>query len=47
MFSERSSLSDIKVLENWDVSKNSVFSGMFQNCSLSDIKPLENWNISK
>ena len=41
------SLSDIKALENWDISNGTNFSNMFCDCkSLSDIKPLENWNVS-
>ena len=47
MFYGCSSLSDIKVLENWNVSNGNNFFGMFFGCSsLSDIKGLENWNIS-
>ena len=47
MFSWCESLSDIKPLQNWNVSNGNNFSGMFCGCSsLSDIKPLENWNIS-
>ena len=41
------SLSDIKALENWNVSNGKYFLYMFSSCkSLSDIKPLENWNVS-
>ena len=48
MFYECSSLSDIKSLENWNVSNGNNFSGMFYGCSsLSDIKSLEKWNLSK
>ena len=44
MFSNCSSLSDIKSLENWNVSNVNNFSHMFDSCSsLSDIKSLENW----
>jgi hypothetical protein len=47
MFYKCSSLSDIKPLENWNVSNGNNFEGMFCYCSsLSDIKPLENWNFS-
>ena len=47
MFFGCSSLSDIKSLENWNVSNGIDFSGMFWGCSsLSDIKSLENWNVS-
>ena len=47
MFSLCSSLSDIKSLENWNVSNGTNFSYMFDRCSsLSDIKSLENWNVS-
>ena len=48
MFYKCSSLSDIKGLENWNISKGNNFSYMFNKCSsLSDIKPLEKWNLSK
>jgi len=41
-------ISNIKFLENWDVSNVINFSKMFMGCShISDIKPLENWNVSK
>jgi len=47
MFSLCSSLSDIKSLENWNVSNGTNFSYMFDRCSsLSDIKSLKNWNVS-
>ena len=47
MFSQCSSLSNIKALENWNASKGNDFSFMFFRCrSLSDIKPLQNWNVS-
>ena len=47
MFNNCSSLSDIKPLENWNVSNGNDFSFMFNNCSsLSDIKALKNWNVS-
>jgi len=47
MFFGCSSLSDIKSLENWNVSNGTYFSWMFRGCSsLKDIKSLENWNIS-
>jgi len=46
MFSNCESLSDIKALENWNVSKGSNFSEMFYGCSsLTDKKVLENWNF--
>ena len=42
-----SSLSEIKPLQNWNVSNGNDFSGMFYRCSSSlDIKPLQNWNVS-
>ena len=48
MFNRCSSLSDIKGLENWNVSNGNNFVGMFSYCSsLSDIKPLKNWKVSK
>ncbi len=48
MFSECSSLSEIKVLENWNLSNGNDLSEMFCGCSsLSDIQVLENWNLSK
>ena len=44
MFYHCNSLSDIKGLENWNVSNGNNFSYMFSYCqSLSDIKGLENW----
>ena len=44
MFSDCKSLSNIKGLENWNVSNGNNFSYMFYYCkSLSDIKGLENW----
>ena len=47
MFSWCKSLSDIKSLENWNVSNGNDFSYMFNECSsLSDIKSLQNWNVS-
>ena len=43
-----SSLSDLKPLEKWDVSKCTDFSDMFGECPLlSDLKPIKNWNVSK
>ena len=40
-------LSDIKGLQNWDVSNGKDFSYMFNEYkSLLDIKPLENWDVS-
>ena len=48
MFSGCSSLSNIKSLKNWNVSKGRDFSDMFSECTkLSDIKVLQNWNIFK
>ena len=47
MFWDFKSLSDIKPLQNWNVSNGNNFSSMFSECSsLSDIKPLQNWNVS-
>ena len=46
MFSECSSLSDIKSLENWNISNGTDFSYMFWGCSLLlDIKSLERYKI--
>ena len=45
MFWGSLSLSDIKPLENWNVSIGNDFGNIFCRCSsLLDIKPLENWN---
>ena len=45
---ECSSLSDIKPLKNWNISKEAKIYLMFKNCSsLLDIKALDNWSISK
>ena len=42
------SLSDIKPLQNWNVSNGNNFYCMFYGCSsLSDIKPLQNWKYFK
>ena len=47
MFYDCFTLSDVKSLENWNVSNGNNFSYMFCNCSLlSDIKSLENWKFS-
>ena len=47
MFSNCSSLSDIRALENWDVSNGNNFSYMFSGCkSLSNVK-IEKWDLSK
>ena len=47
MFYGCSSLSDIKPLQNWNVSNGNNFSHMFSGCSsLLDIKALQNWNVS-
>ena len=44
MFCECSSLSDIKPLENWNVSNGNIFDNMFKECSsLLDITPFKNW----
>ena len=45
MFSKCSSLSNIKGLENWDISKGNNFKFMFYECQL-DIKILHFWNLS-
>ena len=48
MFFGCSLLSDIKPLQNWNVSNGNNFEAMFYKCSsLLDIKPLQNWNISQ
>ena len=48
MFYCCSSLSNIKPLENWNVSNGTDFSGMFCDCrALSDIKSLENLECIK
>ena len=42
-----SSVSNIKSLENWDVSKVTNFENMFSECiQLSNINPLKDWNVS-
>ena len=47
MFFGCSSLSNLKPIENWNVSNGIDFSFMFSECSsLSDLKPIENWNVS-
>ena len=46
MFYGCSSLSDIKVLEKWNVSNCNNFSSMFCGSLLSNIKGLEKWNVS-
>ena len=47
MFLGCSSLSDIKALQNWNVSNENYYIGMLRGCPLlSDIKVLENWNLS-
>ena len=39
-------LSDIKPLQNWNVSNGNNFSYMFSKCDkLTNIKPLTNWNF--
>ena len=41
-------ISNLKFLENWNVSNVINFSKMFMGCSnILDIKPLGNWNVSK
>ena len=41
-------ISDLKPLENWDVSNGTNFIGMFMSCSnISDITPLQKWDVSK
>ena len=48
MFNGCSSLSDIKSLQNRNVSNGKYFSSMFAGfSSLIDIKPLHNWKVSK
>ena len=48
MFYGCSSLSDIKPLQNWNVSNGNNFYDMFIRCSsISDIKPLQNWKYFK
>ena len=44
MFRGCSSLSDVKVLEKWNVSNGNNFESMFCGCSLLDVKGLEKWN---
>ena len=47
MFNQCSSLSNLKGLINWNVSKGTDFSCMFYKCpSLKDINGLINWNVS-
>ena len=37
-------LSDIKALENWDISNGKKFDGVFSGCSQSlNTKDLQNW----
>ena len=41
-------LSDIKPLENWNVSNGKYFEFMFNKCSLlKDLTAVEKWNVSK
>ena len=48
MFEDCKSLSNVKGLENWDVSNIKSFHSFFRGCSkLSDISALKNWNVSK
>jgi len=47
MFGGCSSLSDIKALQNWNVSDGKNFYGIFQGCpSLLEVKILQKWNLS-
>ena len=47
MFNNCSSLSNIKGLENWNVSNGNNFSDIFSGClSLLNIKGLQNLNLS-
>ena len=47
MFSYCKYLSDIKPLDNWNVSKAKSFIGMFEELhELKDINPLKNWDVS-
>ena len=46
MFNDCSELSDIKPLENWNISKGVNFERMFTDCSKSlDKRPLEKWKL--
>ena len=48
MFYKGSSLSDVKPLQNWNVSNGKDFSCMFYGfSSLLDIKSLQNWKINQ
>ena len=48
MFKDCSSLSNIKPIENWDVSNGDNFEYMFSGCKDSlSTKPLKSWNFSK
>ena len=40
-------ISDLKAIQNWNVSNGKYFSYMFDRCSsLSNVKPIQNWNVS-
>ena len=44
---EKTKISNIQALENWDTSKSENFQSMFYGCELlTNIKPLKNWNVS-
>ena len=47
MFYKCSSITDIKSLENWNVSNGTNFHMMFSHCNFSDLRPLNNWNVAK
>ena len=47
LFSGCTSLSDISVLKDWDVSKGTDFKYLFKGCkSLSNVSALSNWDVS-
>ena len=47
MFYGCKNLSNIKTLENWNVSNGKNFESMFNGCNIYDIKTLEKWDVSK
>ena len=48
MFFDCSSLSDIKSMQNWNVSKTENFAYIFFGCSpLLDISQIKKWKISE
>ena len=47
MFCKCTNLSDIKPLQNWNVSNGSNFISMFLECPLDDLRPIQKWNVSK